>query len=411
MTTPFKALNPFTPRFIEVEYVAPDGGCCSISSSPTQQSFPDDPVPVEDNFQYLFDVPISGATWLLWVQDPITEERILVEEFLVSDAGILDITEYFRNTEIESIGGTRRRVFITRSLPSGSDTYEEAYLTSYTAETGQFSVESWYDVPEHEPLDGWASGVDEIQMVVIENYRQSQATFTISSIPPVLGPGSMMKSQSGSVWGRLNQIPEYTFTDFTIQFWVKLLGTPEPQNFGQYLGHPAAGNVSIYRISDGMIVFSAQNYLMTTSAGEDSALDTWVHWTFRIAGNVGTIFKNGTSIVSTPVDSGSFDFFGADHDLYFGQLRIPDNEQQLAFRICDFRMFTVGRTDEEVLADFEQRLTGDESGLIAYYPMHETDSVFTDYAGFNSPIFLKNLAGTGPSADIGWNADTPDCFV
>jgi len=41
MSTPFKALSPFTPRFPEVDYIAPDGGCCMSSSSGSTISFPE----------------------------------------------------------------------------------------------------------------------------------------------------------------------------------------------------------------------------------------------------------------------------------------------------------------------------------------------------------------------------------
>lgn len=414
MTTPFKALNPFTPRFIEINYVAPDGGCCALSSSSgSQQSLPDDdPVPVPDNFQYFFQPPFGGYTWLMWMQDPSNpSQRILIEEFFIDGTDPVDITAFFLNVENTGLAGNQRKVFFTQANSTTSGTTEIAYYTNFSLESGTaFSLEEWDDVPEHEPLDGWVDGND-VQMVVIENYKQGHATFTISDPPLVLGPGSMMKAQSGSVWGRLDKIASYVFTDCTIQYWVKLLSSPAPQNFGQYFGHTAAGNVNNYRVTDGQLIFSAQNYLAYTSAGADSDLDTWVHWTYRIVGNVATIFKNGVPIVTMPTDPGTFDFFDTNHDLYFGQLRIPANEQQLAFRMCDFRMFNLGRTDEEILNTFEQRLFGTEPGLVAYYPMHETDSNFADYSGYNTPIFLKNLVGTGPSADIGWNADTPDCFA
>jgi hypothetical protein len=47
MTTPFRALNPFTPRFVEIDYTAAEGGCCSSLSSGSQVSLPDDPFPGE----------------------------------------------------------------------------------------------------------------------------------------------------------------------------------------------------------------------------------------------------------------------------------------------------------------------------------------------------------------------------
>ncbi len=187
MTTPFKALNPFTPRFIEIDYVAPDGGCCSLSSSSgSQQSLPDDdPVPIPDNFQYFFQPLYGGFTWLMWVQNPSDPtQRILVEEFFIAEFELTDITEFFRNPEIASLPGNERKVFFTQLNSNTSGTSEYAFYTNFSDESGTaFSLEVWNDVPEYEPLDGWAVGND-VQMVVIENYRQGHATFTLAD-PPI----------------------------------------------------------------------------------------------------------------------------------------------------------------------------------------------------------------------------------
>ncbi len=236
-------------------------------------------------------------------------------------------------------------------------------------------------------------------------------TANFISNAPDYGPGSMMKARSGGVWGRLNKIAAYTFTDFTHQYWAKLLSTPAPQQFGQYYGHTFAGNVNNYRLTNGTLVFSATGLGQTSNVGEDSVLDTWVHWTYRRSGDTFSILKNGV-VVKTDlgVSETPFDFFASDHDLYFGQVTIPTTEPQLAFRMSDFRMWNIARSDAEILADYQERLVGDEAGLVCYYPMSETDSAFADRTALNANIFLKNLVGTGPSADIGWNADGPACF-
>jgi hypothetical protein len=41
MTTPYQALQPTVPRYIEIDYVAVAGGCCSFSgSSGSSNSYP-----------------------------------------------------------------------------------------------------------------------------------------------------------------------------------------------------------------------------------------------------------------------------------------------------------------------------------------------------------------------------------
>lgn len=183
MTTPFKALNPFTPRFIEISYIAPDGGCCALSSSGGGQVFPDDPIPPETFFQYFFNSISAGAQWMMWVQNPVDpSERILVTEFTTEIEGLIDITAFFFLPEIQSLPGTQRKVFFTQVVSFTGFTGEAAYLTSFSDQTGAMSLEAWNDVPEYEPLDGWVSS-DDVQMVVIDNYLNSSATFNVVETP------------------------------------------------------------------------------------------------------------------------------------------------------------------------------------------------------------------------------------
>ena len=184
MTTPFKALNPFTPRFIEINYVAPDGGCCALSSSSgSQQSLPDDDLP--DNFQYFFSPPFGGFTWLMWVQDPSNpEQRILVEEFIVEEFAPFEITEFFRNAENTGLPGSQRKVFFTLVNSGTGGSYEYAMNTEFSLQSGTgFSLEDWSNVPQYDGLDGWANA-NNVQMVVIENYKQGHATFTVVDVTP-----------------------------------------------------------------------------------------------------------------------------------------------------------------------------------------------------------------------------------
>lgn len=183
MTTPFKALNPFSPRYIEINYVAPDGGCCAISSSGGGTVFPDDPIPPETFFQYFFNSISFGTLWMMWIQNPVDPtERIFVTEFLTDIEGPIDITSFFYLPEVQSVPGAVRKVFFTQVFSTSSGTFERAYQTSFSDQTGAMSLEAWNDVPAYDGLGGWY-GPDDVQMVVIENYLNSIATFNVVETP------------------------------------------------------------------------------------------------------------------------------------------------------------------------------------------------------------------------------------
>lgn len=184
MTTPFKALNPLTPRFVEINYVAPDGGCCAISSSSgSYVSYPDIPPVPEPENHYYFNVPVDFQYYNFWVQDVNDpSQRVLLGTILIETLGLYEITHLFELPENTSMPGTQRKFFITRFFSDSSSTYEVATNTTFLDETGDFSLEDFTTVP---PMDGisWYSGLDDVGMVVIENYITSSATFEIADRP------------------------------------------------------------------------------------------------------------------------------------------------------------------------------------------------------------------------------------
>jgi hypothetical protein len=183
MTTPFKALNPFTPRYVEIDYVAADGGCCAMSSSSgSQQVFPPDP-PIPLKYFFKASEIDASNNWIMWVRDEVTGNRIIVEEFFVSDPGLFDITPFFSNPEITSLSGVQRNIFFTRVVSFTSGTFEIGYYTSFINETGNFSLDLWLGVPIWPDFDGWSTS-DEVQTVIIENYQTSGGTFEVIESPP-----------------------------------------------------------------------------------------------------------------------------------------------------------------------------------------------------------------------------------
>lgn len=120
---------------------------------------------------------------MMWVQNPSNPaERVLITEFTTEIEGLIDITEFFFLPEMQTLPGTERKVFFTLVVSFTGFTGEEAYQTSFSDQSGSMSLEAWNDVPEYEPLDGWVSSND-VQMVVIDNYLFSSATFNVVVTP------------------------------------------------------------------------------------------------------------------------------------------------------------------------------------------------------------------------------------
>lgn len=349
--------------------------------------------------------------WVDNVPTEVEKDQNFVASFISEDGSTVchRFLDDIEDTMWDSVNGWRNLGAMIRAIPS---------LVPANA--------SWFDEPYEGSYSQQLMGISGnakffLVRVVGPNFDEVSPLMYVclGDTPPIVyGPGSFRKGIGGpsdsNVWGRLDKISAYQFPgDCTFQFWHRISSSPTPQLYGAVCGHGIAGSdVNSYRPTDNSFVFYFPDSVLYTSSGE-APTDTWNHWTVRREGTVLTLFKNGVQIYQDdPGSATPFNYFNTNQDFYFGKFAvgIGANDYRSEFHMSDFRMWNIARSDAEILADYQQRLAGNEAGLVAYYPMYETDSVFNDLTGNNASIFLKNVSGSGPNADIGWDSNTPPPF-
>ncbi len=117
-----------------------------------------------------------------------------------------------------------------------------------------------------------------------------------------------------------------------------------------------------------------------------------------------TIWKNGVIIKTATVSATTL--------TVPGRVYIGGPAESLLSYTSDLRLWNVARTNAEIFDSYQLRLAGNETGLVAYYPLFETDSVFQDYTGNNVEMLLKTNTTEGEPAPgrLCYDPLTPPCF-
>ncbi len=242
-------------------------------------------------------------------------------------------------------------------------------------------------------VDGWLEGSESV-------------VFTYETPPgPSYGPGSLFKEAVGTTYARIPTIAEYSFTgDFTFQFWQYITSTPTPQTYGRLLDNDYATGWTVDLQTSRVEFLASSTAINIISDPGSIALDQWIHYTFRRSGATMTIWLNGVMVKTSGCGTGtlstpSFAYIGGP-------------AETLQSYTSDWRMWNIARSDVDIAGDYQSRLVGDEAGLVAYYPIFETDSVFEDVTGNNVELLLKTNTTEGVPAPgrLCYDALTPPCF-
>jgi len=139
---------------------------------------------------------------------------------------------------------------------------------------------------------------------------------------------------------------------------------------------------------------SSSNALTGTFSGA-AFNDAWnrISWVIDRATNILRLYINGAPSPDTFDISGLGDISqrpGLDYDILIG-------DDYLLGQITDFRLWNVARTQAEIQADMNIRLTGTEPGLVGYWPLQ---SVITYTALAFDAHLPDDVDGTEPRAQL-----------
>lgn len=180
-------------------------------------------------------------------------------------------------------------------------------------------------------------------------------------------------------------LPEYTFGDFTFEFWLRAKSSPTPDAFGRIFDNDFVAGFDVnIRPATPVLYFEAPD-INSTLANPFNTLnpitfDTFVHYSYVREGNEGRIFINGAADLVRTLNTvpltptAGFIYIGAKDPAFASGY------------ISDWRMWNVARTQAEIAATYQTRLNGNEPGLVAYYKFNQPDGVFVDSTGNNVPF-------------------------
>jgi hypothetical protein len=113
--------------------------------------------------------------------------------------------------------------------------------------------------------------------------------------------------------------------------------------------------------------------------GVDYTLNTWVHITMVHAGGMLSVYRNGFLVGSTASGTTLQPNTGGQPVLYLGGMVIDTTSWGFTGELDEVRLWNYARSASEIQQDLLVELSGDETGLLAYYRMSDgSGSTLTD---------------------------------
>ena len=185
-----------------------------------------------------------------------------------------------------------------------------------------------------------------------------------------------------------------TTASFTFEAWVKV-ASYAPQNwvFTQYVGGNAGRMVGFIENTNACF-FLGGTYIRGTAA---IPLNTWTHFAVTRSANTGSIFINGVLYATGAIPTASLASYGITIGGY------PNVNWSFHGQIADVRALNFARTQAQIAASMNSRLSGTESGLVGYWPINDGGGTSVNELVANAD---GTMAGT-PLPAWGYSSDLP----
>jgi len=197
---------------------------------------------------------------------------------------------------------------------------------------------------------------------------------------------------------------------FTIEFWMKDADNMHRATWFSYASTASDDDCVISSDEDSKIEFElAGDEYKTNLHSPTLGLDDrqWHHLALswdNTAGDV-AVYVDGVSVHTatgvylgdTTTDGGHL-IIGQEQDSLGGGL---SSSQRFTGSMSDLRIWGTVRTPSQISENYQSRLTGNETGLVSYWPLNEgTGTTCGDLAGSNDLVF-EETPEWGPGFDIG----------
>ena len=205
---------------------------------------------------------------------------------------------------------------------------------------------------------------------------------TASTNSPFAGGGSANFTNNSSDYIFLGNGLDIRTNDITVEAWINPASTNAAMGvLGKSLNGSASGRWALYVASIYKIRFLVQYGGTVVSLDSTSAVATgaWTHAAvvWRRGSGI-TMYVNGVS--------NSFASAADSTDLIYNypvSIGRYDKANPFNGRVSDCRVWNVARTPAEIQANYTNRLTGTEPGLVGYWPLKDSLINPTDTGPFN----------------------------
>lgn len=201
-------------------------------------------------------------------------------------------------------------------------------------------------------------------------------------------PGGSIEFPFSTAGATIPVIPSYSLGDFTFEFWLRVKSSPANQGFGRVFDNNSATGFDINIRSGTPTLWFECSAINSTFANpldtiDGITLNTFIHYAFVREGSTGRIFINGVADRVRTIGSGTFTPASP-------TISVGSKGAELASGyISDWRLWSVARSQAQIAANYQNRLIGNEAGLVAYYKFNQTDGDFIDSTG-NNVAFTNN---------------------
>ena len=180
-------------------------------------------------------------------------------------------------------------------------------------------------------------------------------------------------------------ISEYQFTNnMTIEAWIKPLSVPE--DYTGFLNRaidsgPLEAGIGFVFSSTGWRFFLKTDFPnsidYTTMPVASAPINQWTHLAATYNGSKVILFRNGTALDSSNV-YGDIEWLGAPTEIILGSFTKDGMTKYFNGHIDDVRFWNIVRTPQEIKLYRKVELEGNETGLIGYWRVDESEGVLLE---------------------------------
>ncbi len=192
--------------------------------------------------------------------------------------------------------------------------------------------------------------------------------------------------------------------EFTVEAWVlpisQTYNTIFGKGFNTFMIEMTPGDFVGY-YTKGITIDFSQSWVYYDRLMQPQALSTlhWNHIAYTFSASAGNVklYYNGELVHTAPASGAMTQ---DTEPIRIGSRPYPNDEYKLFFKgsIDEVRIWSVARSESQILGNYKKGLSGNESGLVAYYNFDKlVDGKFEDLSGNGNPGILVGNTHLVPS--------------